>query len=1144
MTNSTSRQQLAAALSFSENTLLADAAPVDLAATLAAITSGGHAEAFTAPDSAVIINPVSGDNHISVGEHGEQTIISGYVNNGAPGDMVLVTLNDKTYTGTLDSNEMWFVSVPKSDMSAIADGKVVFNVEHTDGAGELHQQEGSFTLASDANVRYSPSLFINKVTGDDVLSAVERGGDLLISGWGRCIGEGYEIKVTLNGHTYTTKTTKDSRWIVTIPQEDLKYLPEGQLTIQASLGGTGHTAEAARQVTLTYGGADKETPVLTIDAISGDDNVIATEITSTFYVTGHAENIAPDSKVKLVIGDKVYKGIVTSDGVWSVEVKDLQALVNGGSTHATISYQDRDGNQFATTREIKTATGSIDSPRNPINFEFEAIAEDNEISGEERNQDLTIRGTFTSGEGVGVGETVYVTLNGKTYTTVVQQSADGNSDYYWQLDIPASDVAALELGSYTVVASLDATTDGNNQVVNSTQATTLTVVDKDIAINAISGDNQISVGEHGEQTIISGYANDGAPGETVLVTLNDKTYTGTLDNNNMWFVSVPKNDMSAIAGGKVVFNVEHTDAAGVHHQKEGTFTLVSPDVNVRYSPSLFIDKVTGDDVLSAVERGGDLLVSGWGRCIGEGYEIKVTLNGHTYTTKTTKDSRWIVTIPQQDLQDLPAGELVLLASVGRPGHTAEAARQVTLTHSGADKETPVLTIDAISGDDNVIATEITSTFYVTGHAENIAPDSKVKLVIGDKVYKGIVTSDGVWSVEIKDLHGLVNGGSAHATVSYEDRDGNQYATTREIKVATGKDQYRYPMHFEFEEIAGDNQLSGEERHQDLTIRGTFTSGEGQGVGETVYVTLNGKTYTTVVQRGAAGDNSDNYWQLDIPASDVAALTPGSYTVVASLDAAPRMGKQLVNSTQAKTITVVDTDSYIHPVSADNHISVNEHGEQAIISGYANDGAPRETVTLNDKIDTGTLDSVLHQNEGAFALASDINVNHSPSLFIDKVIGDDALSTVERGGDSTVEASVSDWLQWNGSQVTQTQVKINHVDENDMATLSQPVESQDIDVASLIGASALGLQNEQPTLTALIDRLTMVDESQQEIRVDNPASVSLAEIESIPAAPTEMWQNLAAVHQSASLSDITAQHPYVSENTLDDQLQQPHLQPLV
>ncbi|QHM74854.1 hypothetical protein C7M52_00797 [Mixta theicola] len=1445
MTNTTLRQQLTAALSFSENTLLADAAPVDLAATLAAITSGSHAEAFTVLDSAVTINPVSGDNKISINEHGEQTIISGYVNDGALGGEVLVTLNGKTYTGTLDSNEMWFVSVPKSDMSAIADGEVVFNVEHTDGTGVHHQKEGSFTLASDPNAHYSPSLFIDKVTGDDVLSAVERGGDLLVSGWGRGIGEGYEVKLTLNGHTYTTKTTKDSRWIIAIPQEDLKYLPEGQLTLQASLGGTDHTAEAARQVTLTYGGADKETPVLTMDAISGDDNVSATEIGGSFYITGHAENIAPDSKVKLVIGDKVYKGTVTSDGVWSVEVKDLHALVNGGTTHATISYQDRDGNQFAATREIKTSAGSTES-RNPINFEFETIGEDNQLSGEERHQDLTIRGTFTSGEGVGVGETVYVTLNGKTYTTVVQQSPDGNSDYYWQLDIPASDVAALELGSYTVVASLDATTDVNNQVVNSTQATTLTVVDKDIAINPISGDNQISVGEHGEQTIISGYANDGAPGETVLVTLNDKTYTGMLDNNNMWFVSVPKSDMSAIASGKVVFNVEHTDGAGVHHQKEGTFTLVSSDVNVRYSPSLFIDKVTGDDVLSAVERGGDLLVSGWGRCIGEGYEVKVTLNGHTYTTKTTKDSRWIIAIPQQDLQDLPEGQLVLLASLGRPGHTAEAARQVTLTHSGADKDTPVLTMDAISGDDNVIATEITGSFYVTGHAENIAPDSKVKLVIGDKVYKGIVTSDGVWSVEIKGLHGLVNGGSTHATISYQDRDGNQFATTREIKVATGKDQYRYPMRFEFEEIAEDNQLSGEERHQDLTIRGTFTSGEGQGVGETVYVTLNGKTYTTVAQRGASG-NSDNYWQLDIPASDVAALTPGSYTVVASLDAPPRMGKQLVNSTQAKTLTVVDTDIAINPVSGDNQISVGEHGEQTIISGYVNDGASGEKVmvTLNGKTYTSTLDSnemwfvsvpksdmsaiangkvvfnvehtdgagVHHQKEGSFALVSDANVRYSPSLFIDKVTGDDVLSAVERGGDLlvsgwgryigegyevkvtlndhtyttkttkdsrwiiaipqqdlqdlpegqlallaswggknntaeaarmltlthsgadketpvltidpisgdnkvdggeiagpfyvtghaeniaagstvklttgdkiftgtvtsdgvwsvyvddlysvnnaatthatisyqdrdgnqfaatrvietaaggypfhypmifainpiggddrlsgaerhqdvtirgeftsgeglgsqqtlyvtlngktyttvvqngadspydnywrldipasdiesltpgsyTVVASVSDWLQWSGSQVTQTQAKIIHIDENGVSTFSQSVEYQDIDMALLIGSSALGLQDEQPTITVLIDRLTVVDESLQEIRVDKPEPVLLAEIESIPAAPTEMWQNLAAAHQGASLNDITTQHLSVSENTLADLLQQPHLQSLV
>ncbi len=605
-----------------------------------------------------------------------------------------------------------------------------------------------------------------------------------------------------------------------------------------------------------------------------------------------------------------------------------------------------------------------------------------------------------------------------------------------RIDVPASDTVAL---------APDAAI-SNGERVNSSQAKSFSMLDNDILINSLSGDNKISVSEHGEQTIISGYAQSGAPGEKVLVTLNGKTYAGTLDNNAMWFVSVSKGDMAAIADGKVIFNVAHTDTAGGEHQQQGAFTLAS-DANTRYSPSLFINKVTGDDVLSAVERGGDLLISGWGRYIDAGYEIKVTLNGHTYTTKTTKDSRWIIAIPQQDLQDLPEGQLTLLASLGGAGRTAEAARLLTLTHSGADKQTPVLTIDPISGDNKVDGGEIAGPFYVTGHAENIAAGSTVKLTTGDKIFTGTVTGDGVWSVYVDDLYSVNNAATTHATISYQDRDGNQFAATRVIETAAGGYPFHYPMIFAINPIGGDDRLSGAERHQDLTIRGEFTSGEGLGSQQTLYVTLNGKTYTTVVQNGADSPY-DNYWQLDIPASDIESLTPGSYTVV---------------------------------------------------------------------------------------------------------------------------ASVSDWLQWSGSQITQTQAKIIHVDNDGLATLSSlPAERHDgaqvgalsdgaaqHDAAAMHGQGAAlpvaaeathaalpGLHAGEPSsLHALIERLTADDaQPHQDAATAGRAPLTAAEADAVlPAAPADIWQTLTADAYAAA--DDGAAYYAPDARTLADLLQQPHPQQL-
>ncbi|MDU3079026.1 MAG: hypothetical protein E7B29_22500, partial [Mixta calida] len=322
------------------------------------------------------------------------------------------------------------------------------------------------------------------------------------------------------------------------------------------------------------------------------------------------------------------------------------------------------------------------------------------------------------------------------------------------------------------------------------------------------------------------------------------------------------------------------------------------------------------------------------------------------------------------------------------------------------------------------------------------------LTAGDKVFFGTVTSEGVWSVNVPDLFSVKNGTTTHITISYQDQDGNQFAATRVIKTAAGSYPYHYPMMFEFDPISGDNHLSGAEKHSDLIISSSRSSGEGLGIGSTVYVTLNGKTYTSVVEAGEDGQGYDNHWQVTVPASDVEALGPGSYTVVATMSDWLSWSGSNVTQVQAKIITV-DADG---------------------------------AMTFSDVQSTQSHD------------ASDALAMHAATLTATETVG---------------------------------------VDDG----------AQPLDTASLGLHSA-----SQPSLAALVDRLTATDADAQ-TRTDTQATTGAEtsghnEETALPPAPADMWHGVTAVGYSTAQSEDAAHHAPTTENALAELLQQQHLQPVV
>lgn len=88
-----------------------------------------------------------------------------------------MTLNDITYTATVNPNGSWQISVPASDLGALQDGTVPLTVTTTDAYGNTTSQPAELTV--DAT---PPSVSVNPISGDGYVNAGELAQELSVTG--------------------------------------------------------------------------------------------------------------------------------------------------------------------------------------------------------------------------------------------------------------------------------------------------------------------------------------------------------------------------------------------------------------------------------------------------------------------------------------------------------------------------------------------------------------------------------------------------------------------------------------------------------------------------------------------------------------------------------------------------------------------------------------------------------------------------------------------------------------------------------------------------------------------------------------------------------------------------------------------------
>ncbi|HCM9500590.1 TPA: Ig-like domain-containing protein [Enterobacter roggenkampii] len=938
---------------------------------------------------AISINPIATDDVINAAEKGADLVLSGATINVEAGQTVTISLNGKIYSATVDDSGNWTWTVPSADLAGLKDGDASVQVSVTNVNGNSASAGREYSVDATA-----PTVTINTLATDDILNAAEAKSDLTVSG-SSSAEAGQTVTVSLNGKDYTTTVSADGSWTLNVPASDVAALTDGSVTVTASVSDkAGNPASVDHNLTV-----DVTVPAVTINTVAGDDVINLAEHSQAHIISGTATGAAAGDKVTVTIGGQTYTTVLDAAGNWSVGVPaSVISGLSDGSVTVTASVTDAAGNTGTGTHNVTVDTGLP-------SVSFNAISDDNVLNAVEKGQDLRVSGTSAN---LAEGTVVAVTLNGKNYTATT--AADGT----WSLTVPAADLAGLGEANYTLSAS------ATNGVGNSVSNTANLLVDTalpGVTINTVAGDNVINAAEVAAGQTLSGKVTNAEAGNTVTVTIGGNTYTATVQSDLTWSVNVPESVLTALGNGDLTVSATVTNGHGNTGTGEREIAI---DANL---PGLRVDTVAGDDVINSIEHTQNLIVSGTSDGLAAGTTLTVTVNGKTYAASVLADGSWSAAIPAADVAAFAAGTVTVTVA----GQSA-AGNPVTISHDvTVDLAAVAISIDAIATDDVINAAEKGADLVLSGSTSNVEENQTVTVTFGGKTYTAKVDADGNWTATVPsaDLAGLKDG-DASVQVSVTNAHGNIASAGREYSVDATAPTVT------IDTVAGDNVINGSEAAAGVAISGTTTAEAGQ----TVTVTLGGKSYTAQVQQGGV-------WSVNVPGSDLTALADSGYTVQVSVsDAAGNPGSA------GKTITLDTTPPTVsfNVVAGDDVINSVEHGQAQIVSGSANGAnvGDKVVITLGSHQYTTTVDAsgnwsvgvpasvISALTDGTVTLSAtitdsagnsstqthDVVVNTaSVALTVNTVSGDDVINAAEAGSSLVINGSSAQFA--SGTQVTVT-----------------------------------------------------------------------------------------------------------------------------
>ncbi|EFL5849391.1 Ig-like domain-containing protein [Escherichia coli] len=936
-----------------------------------------HAYSVDASAPTVTINTIAGDDILNAAEAGAALTITGS-STAEAGQTVTVTLNGTNYTGTVQTDGSWSVSVPSADLSTLTASNYTVNAAVSDKAGNPASVNHNLTV--DTSV---PVVTINTVAGDDVINATEHAQAQIISGSATGAATGSTVTVTIGTNTFTTVLDASGNWSVGVPASVVSALANGTVTINASVTDAGgNSGSATHQVTVNTG-----LPTITFNAISGDNILNADEKGQPLTISGGSTGLATGAQVTVTLNGHNYSATTDASGNWTltVPVSDLAALGQANYT-VSASATSAAGNTASSQANLLVDSGLPDVTIN-------TVAGDDIINAAEAGADQTISGVVTR---AAAGDTVTVTLGGNTYTATVQ------SNLSWSVSVPTADLQALGNGDLTITASV---TNANGNTGSGTRDITIDANLPGLRVDTVAGDDIVNSIEHGQALVITGGSSGLNAGAVLTVTINSVAYSATVQADGSWSVGIPAANVSAWPAGPLTVEVDGQSSANNPVSVSHPFTVDLTAV------AISINTVASDDVINAAEKGTNLTLSGSTSGIESGQTVTVTFGGKTYTASVAANGSWSVNVPAADLATLPEGAANVQASV-----SSASGNSASATHAySVDASAPTLTINTIASDDILNAAEAGSPLTISG-TSTAETGQTVTVTLNGATYTGTVQADGSWSVSVPtSALGALNASNYTVSATVNDKAGNPGSASHNLAVDTTA-----PV-LTINTVAGDDIINDAEHAQALVISGTSSGGE---AGDVVSVVLNGKTYTITL------DASGN-WSVGVPAADVTALGSGAQTITASVS--DRAGNS-DDASRTVTVSLSAPVISINTIAGDDVINATEKGSDLALSGTSDQPAGTAiTVTLNGQNYSATTDasgnwsvtvpasavsalgeatysvtaSVTNAQGNSSTASHNVQVNTAlPGITINPVATDDIINASEAGSAQTISGQVT------------------------------------------------------------------------------------------------------------------------------------------
>lgn len=442
---------------------------------------------------------------------------------GAEGDVVDVTIGDKTGSATVDETGEWEVVFEGENFPE--DGTYETEVEFTGTDGEAVDKTGP-TVVIDTT---PPDLTVDGGTqaSGEIFNAVEYEDGMTISG---SVEPGATVVVTIMGVSHTVTGSAEGTWSVTYTSSELEggeY--EAPITVVASdsFGNTTTVTEVIQIDTIPH--------PITFDSVTTDNVVSDGEASGSVTITGSS---TPGAVLTVTVEGFSQQVTAGSNGSWSLSVPAGTFAAGDYASSVTATTVDAAGNASSASHDFR-----VDTVTN-VTVETDTVETDGVVNKVERADGIELTGTTDP------GSTVMVTVAGVSHAATV--AANGT----WSVAFAASE---LPTGNGVPVAVTAVATDEYGNEARAAGSLNIdTLVDPLSSTAAIAGDNIVNADEAAAGFTVKGVVEAGS---TVVVTFNGIGHVANVGASGNWTVDIPAASIPAGTDDRLI-KIDATDAAG------------------------------------------------------------------------------------------------------------------------------------------------------------------------------------------------------------------------------------------------------------------------------------------------------------------------------------------------------------------------------------------------------------------------------------------------------------------------------------------------------------------------------------------------------------------------------------------------------